>query len=421
MIRLRYLAQINPPTPAFNQIADDTELTFLPMEAVWPGARLDISQRRMKEAVAVGYTRFRNGDVLLPKITPTFEAGRAVLINGLVGGVGAGTTELHVLRPEPQIEPRFLLYLVSTHKFLRLGEAEMYGVAGQRRVPDEFLRNLPVHLPSLEEQRRIADFLDAETARIDQLVAAKKQVSALIDERRVALTSQAALRGLDEAAPVRESGIGQLGPVPSHWLTKRNKTFMREVADLSEDGTEELLTVSHLTGVTPRAEKTVYMFKAESMVGYKKCRSGDLVINTLWAWMGALGVSRNDGIVSPAYGVYRFVSEDVLPEYVDLLFRTPEYVVEMTRYSKGVWTSRLRLYPESFLALRTPIPPLEEQKAIVAMVRQETAPGVRLQEAIQQSNQLLAERRQALITAAVTGQIDVSTASGRGVTEGVSA
>jgi len=187
---------------------------------------------------------------------------------------------------------------------------------------------------------------------------------------------------------------------------------MREVADLSATGDEELLSVSHLTGVTPRSEKDVNMFLAESMVGYKRCQPGDLVINTLWAWMGALGVSRCSGIISPAYGVYRTTSDAVDPHYLDYSVRTPEYVTEMTRFSKGVWTSRLRLYPESFLALSLPVPPRDDQARIVEQVISETAEQERLKSTLDLFAATLAERRQALITAAVTGQIDVTTARG---------
>src|SRR5262245_50968551 len=104
----------------------------------------------------------------------------------------------------------------------------------------------------------------------------------------------------------KDSGVEWLGRVPDHWEVLRNKAILHEVDDRSETGDEELLTVSHLTGVTRRSEKTVNMTMAETLVGYKICRRFDLAINTMWGWMGALGVSGCDGIVSPSYNVYRF-------------------------------------------------------------------------------------------------------------------
>ena len=106
-------------------------------------------------------------------------------------------------------------------------------------------------------------------------------------------------------AAYKDSGLPSLGRVPAHWALKRAKYFFREVDERSSTGDEELLSVSHLTGVTPRREKNVTMFLAESNVGHKRCHPRDLVINTMWAWMGALGVARQTGLVSPSYGVYR--------------------------------------------------------------------------------------------------------------------
>jgi type I restriction enzyme S subunit len=165
--------------------------------------------------------------------------------------------------------------------------------------------------------------------------------------------------------------------------------------------------VSHITGVTRRSEKPeVTMFMAESLDGYKKCKKDDLIINTMWAWMGALGISGCDGIVSPAYNVYRF-REKVLPAYLDLLYRTPQYITEFTRWSKGVWESRLRLYPFEFLQILTPLPPFEEQQAIVAAVERTTG-GIESEVAtLKESVSKLEEYRCAIISAAVTGQIDV--------------
>lgn len=163
-----------------------------------------------------------------------------------------------------------------------------------------------------------------------------------------------------------DSGLNWMGSIPAHWALLRAKRLFREVDERSKTGNEELLSVSHLTGVTPRRLKNVTMFMAESNVGHKVCRPGDLVINTLWAWMAALGVTRHLGLVSPAYGVYRPVEgSGILPAYADYLLRTPLYAAEYQRRSTGVNSSRLRLYPEQFLRMPVLLPPLEDQTAVV--------------------------------------------------------
>ena len=278
---------------------------------------------------------------------------------------------------------------------------------GIPHVNGEFLANIRIRVPSLPQQRAIADYLDRETARLDALVAAKEQVLALLAEKRRALITRAVTRGLDPNVPLRDSGIPWLGKIPVHWDTERARWLFEERDQRSDSGEEELLTVSHLTGVTRRSEMDVNMFEAETTKGYKICLSGDLVINTLWAWMGAMGVSPVDGIVSPAYNVYE-PGVRFNPRYVDALVRLPVYSQEVTRYSKGVWSSRLRLYPEGFFAVSLPVPPLHEQSEIVTHIANETRKLDELCAATGQTTALLKERRTALIAAAVTGQIDTS-------------
>jgi type I restriction enzyme S subunit len=172
--------------------------------------------------------------------------------------------------------------------------------------------------------------------------------------------------GLKPYQDYRTSEHSWLGLLPAHWGQLRAKCLFREVDEHSVTGSEELLSVSHLTGVTPRNQKSVTMFLAKSNIGHKICRPGDAVINTMWAWMGALGVSRYRGLVSPAYGVYRPIAGcGILSGYVDQLLRTPVYVAEYQRRSTGVNSSRLRLYPEYFLKIPVVVPPLDEQAAIV--------------------------------------------------------
>jgi type I restriction enzyme, S subunit len=162
----------------------------------------------------------------------------------------------------------------------------------------------------------------------------------------------------------KDSGLPWIGRIPSHWGLWRAKYLYREVDERSQTGEEELCSVSHKTGVTPRKEN-VTMFMAESTVGYKICRPNDLAINTLWAWMAALGVARQVGLVSPAYGVYRpHPDSELLPDFADKLLRIEEYKAEYIARSTGVNASRLRLYPDQFLRIPVLLPTREEQEGI---------------------------------------------------------
>lgn len=209
----------------------------------------------------------------------------------------------------------------------------------------------------------------------------------------------------------RAARMRWLPPVPEHWNEQRAKTFFREVDERSKTGQEELLSVSHLTGVTPRSQKKVTMFKAASYVGSKLCQPGDIVINTLWAWMAALGASRHAGIVSPAYGVYRPHSADSFnPAYLDYLLRTRAYVAEYIGRSTGIRSSRLRLYPNQFLDIALIQPPRPEQDQIVAYLRAQDAHIARLIKAKRNLIALLTEQKLRIIDHAVTRGLDSSVA-----------
>ena len=310
-----------------------------------------------------------------------------------------------VVAPREEIAVRWL------GELLRAMELNQYSVsAAQPGLSVETLAALRVPIPPVKEQRAIAAYLDRETARLDALVAAKERVLGLLAEKRRTLITRAVTRGLDPKMKRRDSGVPWLGEIPSHWETERARWLFLERDARSEAGDEELLTVSHLTGVTPRAEKNVNMFQAETNEGYKLCEPGDLVINTLWAWMGAMGIAPVRGIASPAYNVYE-PGPRLTPAYIDALVRLPVFAQEVTRYSKGVWSSRLRLYPEGFFEVHLPVPPLAEQHAIVEHIASETAKLDAVRAATERTVALLTERRAALIAAAVTRQLDAGAAA----------
>ncbi len=317
---------------------------------------------------------------------------------------------LALIRPNPEvIDSRYLF-----RSFLARGINDQFRVAAtgitRYGLGKHWLENATFLVPPLSEQCAIAAFLDQETAKLDGLVAKQKQLIELLQEKCAALISHAVTKGLDPTGPMKDSDIPSIGQIPANWEVRRNKNIFEEVNERSTTGEEELLSVSHMTGVTPRSEKEVYMFMAESMEGYKLCYPGDLVINTMWAWMGALGVTEYEGIVSPSYHVYRLRSEYALqyvPKYLDLLYRTPAYVCEITRHSKGIWSSRLRLYPDSFFEMYTVTPPLSEQYQIVAHISERLEGVHALIDRSQQFIEKLQEYRTTLITTAVTGKIDV--------------
>ena len=156
--------------------------------------------------------------------------------------------------------------------------------------------------------------------------------------------------------------------MPEHWEIRRAKYLYKEVNERSETGTEQLLSVSHRTGVTQR-KSNVTMFLPESNIGHKICQPGDIVINTMWAYMAALGVARKRGLVSPSYNVYRPHNiERLNDDYIDPLLRTEAYRTNYLVRSTGITDSRLRLYPESFLEIPFLYPPRAEQDAIVEYI-----------------------------------------------------
>ena len=209
---------------------------------------------------------------------------------------------------------------------------------------------------------------------------------------------------------MKASGVEWLGEVPVHWGLLRGKFLFRCIDVRSGTGEEELLTVSSEQGVVPRSSATVTMFQAESYAGYKLCWPGDLVINSLWAWGRGLGVSRYHGIVSSAYGVYRLRPPyRKYSNYIHRLVRSEPFNLELRLRSKGIWISRLQLTDEAFLDALLPVPPVEEQAAIVRFLDHADRRIRRYIRAKQKLIALLEEQKQAIIHQAVTGQIDVRT------------
>ncbi|APZ73309.1 restriction endonuclease subunit S [Salmonella enterica] len=165
---LNTLAEINPKIDVSD---DEQDISFVPMPLIstkFDGSH-DFEVRKWKE-VKKGYTHFANGDIAIAKITPCFENSKAAIFSGLKNNVGVGTTELHVARPYSQaVNQQYLLLNFKSPSFLKTGESQMTGSAGQKRVPRNFFENYPLPFPPLQEQERIVNNFTQLMILCDQL------------------------------------------------------------------------------------------------------------------------------------------------------------------------------------------------------------------------------------------------------------
>ena len=212
------------------------------------------------------------------------------------------------------------------------------------------------------------------------------------------------IEGLRPYPAYRDSGLAWLGQMPAHWEIRRLKFLLHEVDQRSTSGKEQLLRVSQYTGVTQRLSaegSDAPNTRAASLVGYKKVNINDLVVNIMLAWNGSLGVSRHEGIASPAYCVYRF-NRMVLPWYCHELLRLPAYKGRIKLASTGVVESRLRLYSDDLKCIEALLPPVQEQAAIVHYLDHATRQLDKAIRAKRKTIALLNEQKQAIIQRAVT-------------------
>lgn len=303
---------------------------------------------------------------------------------------------VYVLTNFRNIDPRYFFHYFSTHfrQMAQDGSARTTVDSVRRWM----LTDMPVPLPPLPEQRAIADYLDRETAQIDTLIDEQQRLIALSIERRSAVT--------EARLAARVGGSERL-----RWL-------LRDVDDRAGElsSTLPLLSVSISWGVRRRNEVVDDLPRAKDLSAYKLCRRGDIVLNRMRAFQGALGVAPESGVVSPDYAVLR-CSSDLEPEWLAAVMRTQMFVAEMAKRIRGIGSATLgsartpRINVADLREIGVSVPDRDVQVVQLQELRRDWASIDDLQEAATNFVLLAQERRAALITAAVTGQIDVGAAA----------
>jgi type I restriction enzyme S subunit len=380
-----------------------------------------ISEFRYNESPEL---KLQIGDVLLAKDGNTLgvvnivrRLPRAATVNGSIA----------VLRSF-NMEPRFLRYVLQSN-FL---QSHINAVKDGMGVPHLFQRDIKrfqLPAPPMEEQRRIADFLDAETARIDQLVAALQRKLDLLAERR-ATGVVAAVSG-SAHADRRSSTLAWLESVPTAWQEVRLGLLARMGSGHTPSRSRpEWWTDCHIPWVTTGEVRQVRDDRVEDLYETRE-KISELGLANSAAELHPAGTVFLCRTASAGYsgvmGVDMATSQDFVtwtcgPRLV------PHFLLWCLRAMRPDLLGRLAMgsthktiYVPDLQMLRIPLPPLNEQKEIVRTIRRQNNQIDALTDRVRRQQELLCERRQALITAAVTGQLEVSTASGRNVTEGVTA
>lgn len=340
--------------------------------------------------------RLRRGQTLITKDSETADdIGVPAFVDVEADDLVCGYHLAQITPRAGAVDPKFLFWTMSSALTRdQLG----VGASGVTRfgLRTETITGLPVRLPPLDVQRRIAAFLDAETARIDELVTLKAQMGGLLAERRASRTEEL-LRPSDERA-IRIGYLlsevdERLGSVPGN------------------DEAPDLLAVSIHHGVVPRSALTDDPPRADDLGAYKVVQADDLVINRLRAFQGGVGRAPQAGIVSPDYLVLR-PAYGVLAGYMHYLMRSPWFVGQMTRVLRGIGDpgqGNVRTPRVNWSDLRlveVPDRPSDVQRTILDVLRCEDAATRELESTLERQVQLLRERRQSLITAAVTGELE---------------
>lgn len=349
--------------------------------------------------------RVRHGDVIVSTVRTYLRAIAKIRSpeENLVVSTGFA-----VIRPRKGLVPDFLGYLLSAQYFVEQVIARSAGVSYPAINPSDLV-SISVLVPPTEEQAAIALFLDRETSKIDALVNEQERLIELLKEKRQAVISQVVTEGLDPDAPMKPSAIEWLGDVPEHWEVVRLGNLFREMA---EPGIDQLpvLSVSIHHGVSDKElteeELDRKVTRSDDRSKYKRVDPGDLVYNMMRAWQGGFGSVVVAGMVSPAYVVAR-PKRPIVTAYVEHLLRTPQAIEQMRRYSQGVADFRLRLYWDDFKNIRIAVPPYLEQVAICEKIVSMDDSFDALSTMAEDFIAILRERRTALISAAVTGKIDV--------------
>jgi type I restriction enzyme S subunit len=323
------------------------------------------------------------------------------------------STGFAVIRPRSTLSAEFVGYMLSANYFIEQVIARSTGVSYPAINASELVA-IPALLPPRPEQSAIAAFLDRETAKIDALIAEQQRLIELLQEKRQAVISQAVTKGLNPDAPMKDSGNPGIGQVPIHWCVDKMKWVARmesghtpdkkieaywencEIPWVSLNDTGYLKEHDYISDTAYRVNELGIANSSARLLPER------VVVFSRDATIGRCAITTRPMAVSQHFIAW-VCGDDIFPEY--LLMRLRSMTQELERLTTGATLKTIGM--PDVRTLQTPVPPLDEQKSVVAYIQRSCADIDLFIAAAEKTITLLQERRSALISAAVTGQIDV--------------
>ena len=362
---------------SFIQAKYDSELGELPyigLENIvsWNGNYIDTDSVYDRNQSLV----FAADDILWGKLRPYLAKVYHAPRNGCCSG------EFCVIRVMDHLDKRYFWNLLITSEFVETVNRSTYGTKMPRANAD-FIKNIKVPIPPVDEQERIACFLDSECSRIDAVIEKTRASIEEYKKLKQSVITEAVTKGIRPNRQMKDSGVEWIGEIPADWKTISFRHVLHERNEKNSPiKSTERLSLSIDLGVTLYADKTTNLdrFK-EDFEQYKLAHTGDLVMNSMNMIVGATGVSSYYGCVSPAY--YTFYDDEkdhVTAKFCEYIFRSKTMLRVLYSIGKGIYaiargddrvnTCRLKVSREDLRSIPIPFPDIIEQREIVAYLGQ---------------------------------------------------
>lgn len=305
--------------------------------------------------------------------------------------------------------PQFFNKAIRSRAYIGFFNQASDGVRiGQWDLDEAHMRNIPLFVPTLEEQNAIVAYLDKKCAEIEELISRRQSIIERLRELKQSIIAEAVTKGLNPDVPMKDSGIAWLGEVPQHWDIERLQWHLRETKEINSPiKTNRVLSLTNKKGVIPYEEKGNQGNKAKaSHDEYKLAYPDTLVMNSMNVIIGSVGICNYFGCVSPVYYIFKTAGETML-SFVNYVFQTTRFQKELRRHAKGILEIRLRLSSGDILKQLVAFPPLHEQQSIVAYLDKKCAEIDELVARQEQIIEKLKELKTSTIAHVVTGKVDV--------------